>query len=339
MGTVPADPNQPLDQVPGASGPERFLAAVARRDTILTEGSLVERLRRDPRFGLHPQVAHTPLLYTPAGRDALVGLWTGYVEVAREAGLPVIVCTPTWRANPERLQRAGLPGVTEVSRDAVALLETVRAAAGDHGPRVFLGALLGCRGDAYLPGEALDVAPAERFHRPQAEALAGAAPDFLLAATLPACTEAVGLARALAATRRPYALSFVLRPSGTLLDGTPLQEAVARIDDAADPPPTFYLGGCVHPVCFERALAVSAAARPGLEERVIGLQGNASRKTPEELERSERLDADEPEAFADAMEAVRQRFGARILGGCCGTDERHIAAVARRAAAWVHAAR
>lgn len=315
-----------------ASGASRFLAAVAARELILTEGSLVERLRRDPRFGLHPEAAHAPLLYTPAGREALVGLWTGYVDVARAAGLPVIVCTPTWRANPDRLQRAGLPGVAEVSRDAVALLEAVRAAAGDHAPRVFLGALLGCRGDAYRPVEALDVASAERFHRPQAEALAGAAPDFILAATLPACTEAVGIARALAATRRPYALSFVLLPSGALLDGTPLQDAVARIDEAAHPPPAFYLGGCVHPAHFERALALAAAARPGLEERVIGLQGNASRKTPQELEGSEHLDADDPEAFADAMEAVRRRFGARVLGGCCGTDERHIAAVARRAA-------
>jgi S-methylmethionine-dependent homocysteine/selenocysteine methylase len=317
---------------PPTTGAARFLAAVAERRLVLTEGALIEQLRRDPRIGMDPLVANASLLYTRAGREALVGLWTGYVDVARRAGLPVIVCTPTWRANRERLQRAGLPAVGEVSRDAVALLERVRAAAGDHAPRVFLGALLGCRGDSYLPGEALDAASAERFHREQAEALAGAAPDFLLAATLPACSEAVGLARALAATRLPYVLSFVLRPSGTLLDGTPLQAAVARIDAAADPPPAFYLGGCVHPVHFGSALAVATEASPGLEERVIGVQGNASRKAPEELEGSQRVDADEPEAFADAMEAVRRRFGARVLGGCCGTDERHMAAVARRAA-------
>jgi homocysteine S-methyltransferase len=324
---MPADPSSTP-----SSGAARFLAAIAGRELILTEGAIIERLRRGSRFEIDPLVAHAKLLYTPAGREALVELWTGYVDVARRAGLPVIVCTPTWRANAERLGRAGLPDVAEVSRDAVGLLETVRAAAGDHVQRVFLGALLGCRGDCYLPEEALDAAAAERFHRSQAEALAGAAPDFLLAATLPACSEAVGLARALAAVRLPYALSFVLRPSGTLLDGTPLQDAVARIDAAADPPPAFYLGGCVHPVHFERALAVAAAASPGLEERVIGVQGNASRKTPEELEGSERLDADEPEPFADAMEAVRHRFGARVLGGCCGTDERHIAAVAERVA-------
>ena len=310
-----------------------FLAALAARQVVLTEGSLVERLRRDPCFGLHPEVAHTPLLYTVAGRKALVALWSRYVEVALAQDLPIAVCTPTWRASPERLQRAGLPGVERVSRDAVALLDTVRAAAGVHAPRVFLGALLGCRGDAYRPGDALDAASAEQFHRPQAEALAAAGPDFLLAATLPACTEAMGIARALAATGRPYALSFVLRPSGTLLDGTPLQDAVARIDDAAVSRPAFYLGGCVHPVHFERALAVAVAARPGLEERVIGVQGNASRLSPEELEGSTRLDSDEPEAFAAAVEAVRRRFGTRILGGCCGTDERHIAAVAARLSA------
>ncbi len=297
---------------------------------MLTEGSLVERLRRDPRFRLDAHAAHAPLLYTPEGRDALIELWRLYIDVARNAGFPIIVCTPTWRANTERLTRAGLPEVAAVSRDAVALLEGVRRSYGDRAPRIFLGALLGCRGDAYRPQEALDAVSAERFHLPQAQALADAGPDLLIAASLPAATEALGLARALARTGRPYGLSFVVRPSGALLDGVPLAEAVARIDDGVDPPPAFYLGGCVHPRHFERAMETAAARDLGVLERIIGVQGNASLRTPEELDESRHLDADTPEAFAEAMDALRRRFGARVLGGCCGTDERHLAAVAAR---------
>ncbi len=312
------------------SGSERFIAAIRQGEIVLMEGAVVERLRRDPRFGLDPHAAHTPLLYTPSGRGALIDLWRGYIGVAHEAGFPVIAFTPTWRANPERLRRASLPDVTTVSRDAVGLLGEVRSSYGAYSPRIFVGALLGCRGDAYDPREALDAASAERFHGAQADALARADPDFLIGTTLPAFTEALGLARALAATHRPYVLSFVLRPSGSLLDGMPLAEAVARIDDAVHPSPAFFLGGCVHPVHFERALGIAVAARANIAERVIGLHGNGSRRTPEELDESVRLDTDDPETFAEAMDSVRRTFAARILGGCCGTDERHIAAVARR---------
>jgi len=312
------------------AGRARWAAAVEARTVIFTEGAVIERLRRDRRFELDPHAAHAPFIYTPRGQGALEDLWRGYAAPIRQAGFPVIVCAPTWRASPERLRRANLPDVATVSRDAVALLARWRSTCGDDGPPIFMGALLGCRGDAYRPEEALDARSAAEYHRPQAEALAEAGPDLLLASTLPAFSEALGLAQALAATGRSYGLSFVLRPSGTLLDGSPLAEAVARIDDAVAPAPTFYLGGCVHPVHFERALAVAAASRPSVVDRLIGLQGNGSRKAPEELDGSRLLDADDPLAFADAMEGVRRRFGLRILGGCCGTDERHLAAAARR---------
>ena len=229
------------------AGRARWAAAVEARTVIFTEGAVIERLRRDRRFELDPHAAHAPFIYTPRGQGALEDLWRGYAAPIRQAGFPVIVCAPTWRASPERLRRANLPDVATVSRDAVALLARWRSTCGDDGPPIFMGALLGCRGDAYRPEEALDARSAAEYHRPQAEALAEAGPDLLLASTLPAFSEALGLAQALAATGRSYGLSFVLRPSGTLLDGSPLAEAVARIDDAVAPAPTFYLGGCGEP--------------------------------------------------------------------------------------------
>jgi homocysteine S-methyltransferase len=313
----------------GVTASDRFVAALDSRQLVLTEGALVERLRRDPRIQLDPHVANASLLYSEAGASALSELWRGYLDVARGCDRAMIVCTPTWRANPERLARARLPPVQRVSADAAALLLLVRARCGAFAERVFVGGLIGCRGDAYLPREALDEESAERFHAPQAEALASAGVDVLLAATLPAFTEAAGMARALAATGRPYLVSFVLRPAGTLLDGTPLAEAIARIDDAVAPAPTGYLAGCTHPATFRRAMEVARSARRSVQDRVIGVQGNASRKSPEELEGSAQLEGDDPETFAEEMRVARERFRTRILGGCCGTDERHIAAVAR----------
>jgi homocysteine S-methyltransferase len=314
------------------SNQEGFLSVLARREFCLTEGALIERIRRESSLPLDPQVANAALLYSAEGRALLLRLWREYLEIGRAHELGIVVGTPTWRANPERLAAAKLPPVAQVASDAVALLAGLRASYGGYGRKVYLAGLMGCRGDAYAPQESLDAAAAESFHQPQAEALALAGVDFLLAATLPACGEALGMARAMAGTAKPYILSFVLRPDGTLLDGTPVAEAIDRIDRSAAPAPAAYFANCVHPSNCLRALAAAEAMRPGTCRRLAGLQGNASAKTPEELDDSSTLEADEPEPFAAAMLELRRRFGTHILGGCCGTNAAHIAAIASRCA-------
>jgi homocysteine S-methyltransferase len=188
--------------------------------------------------------------------------------------------------------------------------------------------MLGPAGDAYRPQEALPAPEAEVYHAFQARALAEAGVDFLIAATLPAYSEALGLARAMAASGLPYVLSFVLRPTGTLLDGTPLHEAVRKIDGSVSPNPFCYLVNCVHPTVFAQAFERELARAPCLGERVWGLQGNTSCRSPEELDNLAELETEAPRAFAGAMARLHDRFGMRVLGGCCGTDERHIEAIA-----------
>lgn len=293
----------------------RFLDALASGPPILAEGAVVERLRRDPEVRLHPSIAHAGFIYEPRAAAALERLYRGYLEIGRAARLPMLCLTPTWRANPERLRLAGLAG-RDVNGDGVRFLERIRA---DYGPAAFLGGLTGCYGDAYRPEEALAPADAARFHRPQAQALAGAGVDLLLASTLPAAGEALGIACAMSPLGVPYLLSFIIAGDGTLLDGTPLAEAIARIDRDVSPAPAAYLVNCVHTTVFARA-----APPP----RVVGLQANTSPRNPRELEGLAHLEAEEPRRFAEGMVELRRRFGLRILGGCCGTDHRHIAALA-----------
>ena len=196
----------------------RFLEALASGPPILAEGSVVERLRRDPEVRLDPSIAHAGFIYEPRAAAALERLYRGYLEIGRAARLPMLCLTPTWRANPERLRLAGLHE-RDVNGDAVRFLERIRA---DYGRAVYLGGLTGCYGDAYRPEEALTAGDAARFHRPQAQALASAGVDFLLASTLPAADEALGIARAMSPLGVPYLLSFIITGDGTLLDGTPL---------------------------------------------------------------------------------------------------------------------
>jgi homocysteine S-methyltransferase len=290
---------------------------------------MVERIRRGSGISLDPDVAHASLLYTQEGRQTLTALWREYIEVARSYDANMLVCTPTWRSNRERLARTCFPGVDQVSIDAVRLLAELRGRYGDFGKRVFVGGLLGCRGDCYKPQEALSAEVAERFHTSQVQALVQAGVDFLIGTTLPAVSEALGLARAMGDSGCPYLLSFVLRPDGTLLDGTPVADAIAAIDEVVSHRPSAYLANCVHPVHFESALGVAEKARTGATERLVGLQGNTSRKSPEEFDNAAYLDADDPLEFAKIVARIRGRFGTRILGGCCGTDARHIEAIAR----------
>ena len=306
-----------------------FAECVRRSPVILTEGAVIERLRRDADVPLDPFVLHAGFIYDERGSGALGALYRQYLDIGRAADLPMIICTPTWRANPTRLRQAGLDG-RDVNGDGVRFVDSIRQEYGAYAAKIFIGGLLGCRGDAYRPAEGLPADEAAAFHRTQVKALAASQVDFLFAATLPTAAEARGIALAAADCRIPYVLSFVVRRDGTLLDGTPLHEAVAGIDAAVGSPPLFYMVNCVHPSIFEEAMVSAISRSPQVAGRIIGLQANTSTKSPEELDGLPALDAESPEALAESILRLRLLFGTKVLGGCCGTDHRHIEQIARR---------
>jgi homocysteine S-methyltransferase len=290
---------------------------------------MIERLRRGVGLSLDPFVLHAGFIYDDRGSRALGALYREYLDIGRAANLPIIVCTPTWRANPVRLRQAGLDG-RDVNGDGARFVDAIRREYGAYAQKIFVGGLLGCQGDAYRPAEGLSAVAAAAFHRTQVKALAAAGVDFLFAATLPTAAEARGIARVMAECGAPYVLSFVVRRDGALLDGTPLDEAVAGIDAAVPSPPCFYMVNCVHPSVFGEALASAITRSPRVAGRVIGLQANTSSKSPEALDGLAALDAEAPETLAESMLRLHLLFGTKILGGCCGTDQRHIEQLARR---------
>ncbi len=307
-----------------------FLEAIASEPVILAEGSVAERLRRDRSLTFDPHLGGTALVLEEAGARIMAGIYREYLDAAVDHGLPMIVLAPTWRADPERVRAAAGRSCEEVNREVVRFLLGIRSEYGDHASRIFVGGLLKCRGDAYDPRDALSEADAARFHEEQARALAGSGLDFLLAATLPAFSEAKGMARAMGARGLPYFLSFVLRREGTLLDGTSLHEAVDAIDAEVAPPPLGYWANCTHPRVFTEALARQIELSPGLAARIHGLQANTSDLPPEELEEHPALLGEDPDVFASLMLRAHEDHGTRILGGCCGTDGTHIRRLAER---------
>jgi homocysteine S-methyltransferase len=294
---------------------------------ILGEGAIIERLRRNSALVLDPHLVNAAFLYEDQPRAALEVICRQYLEIGRDFDLPLLVSTPTWRASRERIVAAGYDGV-DVNGDNVRFLDTLRNSYGDYAAKVIVCGLMSCRGNAYCPSEALGTDESQRHHAWQAEKLAAAGVDVLLASTLPALSETTGLALALAATGTPYLISFVVRPEGTLLDGTPLHAAIATIDSTVTPRPLAYLINCTHASFARAALLHEGNSSTLVRQRVVGLLANTAALSPEELDGSASLVEEDPETFGIAVASLHRELGLKILGGCCGTDERHIRALA-----------
>jgi homocysteine S-methyltransferase len=301
---------------------------------ILGEGAVIERLRRSGGPELDPYLVNSAFIYEEAGRAALETICRQYLEIGCEFGMPLLISTPTWRASRERIEAAGLAGV-DVNGDNVRFLDALRRSYGGYAEKVAVCGLMSCRGDAYNPAEALTAREALEFHAWQAGKLADAGVDFLLAATLPALSEATGLAMTLAATGQPYILSFIVRPEGTLLDGTPLKDAIAAIDAAVTPPPLAYMINCTHVSFARAALLHGTNSSPLVRQRIVGLLANTAALSPEDLNDSAALVEEDPELFGRSVAGMRRELGLKILGGCCGTDGRHIRSLAAQLAAGI----
>jgi S-methylmethionine-dependent homocysteine/selenocysteine methylase len=295
----------------------------------LGEGAVIERLRRNSAFELDPHIVNSAFIYEPQKRAALSGIYRQYLDIGRKYNLPLLLSTPTWRASRERIKNAGYEK-KDVNGDNFRFFDEMRQSYGDYAHKIVICGLLSCRGDAYNQSEALSSKDARRFHSWQADRLAEAGVDFLLAATLPALSEALGLATALAATGKPYIMSFVFRAAGTLLDGTPLKEAISIIDDNIDPKPLAFMANCTHASIFKSAMLHDTHSSSTVRQRVVGLLANTAALDPEELNDSEELVEEDPQAFGKAVAGLHDELGMKILGGCCGTDDRHIDNLAKR---------
>ena len=293
---------------------------------ILTEGAVIERLNRDATVELDPYIANAGLIYDETGKKAMERIYRQYIDIGVRYQLPVIVSAPTWRASSGRIGKSGYRGQDTIIKDCVNFINRIRQDYSENTDCIYIAGLMACRGDAYAHREALSAEEAKTYHHLQAQQLTEAGAEFILAATLPAVSEALGIAAAVSQCALPYSLSFVIGSNGTVLDGTPLQTAIETIDAAVDPRPLFYQINCVHPTVFREAIRHSES----IFDRLLGLQANTSSKSPEELDGLDYLDTYEPKEFAESIVSLHRQFGLKIIGGCCGTDHRHIEEIAKQ---------
>jgi S-methylmethionine-dependent homocysteine/selenocysteine methylase len=280
------------------------------------------------RNGLElPEFASFVLLDDGAGVAALRGYYESYAQLASELGAGIVLDTPTWRASSDWGQRLGYDEarLAEVNRRGVALLRELRDRRGGD-PQILISGCLGPRGDGYAVGETMDAGQAERYHSPQAAVLAEAGVDLLSALTLTYAEEAVGIVRAAERQDVPIVISFTVETDGRLPSGQALGDAIEQVDRETGGAAAYFMVNCAHPTHFAHVLD---SGSPWVE-RIVGLRANASTKSHAELDASDELDDGDPDDLAERYRSLRDLLPRlAVVGGCCGTDERHIAAVAR----------
>ena len=265
-----------------------------------------------------------PLLMDPKGRELLADYYAGYAEIASAAGAGLFLETPTWRANFDWGARLGVgaDGLAGVNTDAVSLLAELGARYAGDVAEVVVAGTVGPRGDGYVVGEEMDSWEARDYHLPQARAFADAGADLVSSLTLTTVNEAIGVALAAGEVGLPVSVGFTVETDGRLPDGTTLRAAVRAVDDVA--PPDWFVVNCAHP---SHVAAAVADGGPWLE-RIGGTRVNASALSHAELDAAENLDEGDPAALGLDQAALAASLpGLHVVGGCCGTDARHVAAM------------
>lgn len=287
---------------------------------FVTDGGLETDLLFHQGFDL-PEFAAFPLLEDAAGRAALDAYYDQYAAIARAAGQGLLLETPTWRANPDWADKIGYDAVAldRANRDAVALVRRAQERAGVD--RSLVVGIHGPRGDGYVAGAPSHPEEAAEYHSVQARSFAAESVDLLHAMTLTTVEEAVGMVQAARSVGLPVAVSFTVETDGRLPDGTPLSEAVERVDAAAAP--DWFGINCAHPTHVTSAFDGGA-----WQERVGGVRPNASTLTHDELDAMEVLDEGDLDLLTGSFEGLRSFLpNLAIVGGCCGTDARHVASL------------
>jgi S-methylmethionine-dependent homocysteine/selenocysteine methylase len=294
---------------------------------FLTDGGIETTLIFHEGLEL-PHFAAFHLLKSAAGQRAIRKYFERYAALARELRVGIVLESATWRASSDWAERLGDTAMelADANRKAIAILEDIRADIEAAGLTAVVSGCVGPRGDGYVPANKMSADEAEEYHSVQIRTFADTAADMVCAMTMNYPEEAIGIARAAAAEKMPSAIAFTVETDGVLPTGESLRAAIERVDDATSGAPAYYMVNCAHPSHFSEILLTGAS----FVERIRGLRANASRMSHAELNDAPALDEGFPDELgAEYAHLKRALRNLNVMGGCCGTDHRHVEAIAR----------
>jgi len=286
----------------------------------LTDGGIETVLLFHEGFDL-PCFASFPLLEQERGRAALRRYFEPFLDTAQDLGVPFVLDTATWRANPDWAAQLGydLDALADVNRDAVTFANELAAGR----PDVTINGSLGPRGDGYVVVDQMTAEQATEYHAWQIGVLRDAGVERITALTLSYAEEAIGVVQAAATLGVPVVAGFTVETDGRLPTGMTVADAIEQVDQATGGAAEFFMINCAHPT----HIAAGLDDAPALE-RVGGVRVNASALSHAELDEAEEIDEGDPETLAHDNAALRDKLPSiQLLGGCCGTDHRHVAQI------------
>lgn len=285
---------------------------------VLTEGALAVRLKSEYHITMDKHIAQAGIIYSYP--QLLKKLYKQYIDIVVRHNLPIMLMTPTRKANFISVAESAYSSENVIA-DNCRFLNEIRDQYPGYSGKMLVGGHMGCRGDAYSGENTPGVDESFEFHRVQAGVFKSQEIDFLFAGIMPAADEALGMAMAMAETGIPYIISFMIRGDGCLLDGTPISEAIKKIDAGTENKPFGYMTNCVHPANLRRSLVNGNNIGKPEMSRFIGIQANASPMSPEELNNCSIVHQDDFNTLVEEIIWLRDNSGFRIFGGCCGTDD------------------
>jgi S-methylmethionine-dependent homocysteine/selenocysteine methylase len=289
---------------------------------FLTDGGIETTLIFHEGLEL-PLFAAFDLLKDDEGTEALRRYFEPYAELARDHEVGFVLESPTWRANPRWASEIGYSNeqLGDLNRKAIALMEGLRDEYESADTPVVISGCIGPQDDGYNPVEILSASKAQAYHSTQIGTFSETAADMVTAITMTYVEEAVGVTRAAMESGMPAAISFTVETDGRLPSGQPLGEAIQQVDDETDGGPAYYMINCAHPTHFDEAVATAKPWR----ERIHGVRANASTMSHAELDEATALDDGDPADLGARYAALAANLPRlNVLGGCCGTDHRHV---------------
>jgi S-methylmethionine-dependent homocysteine/selenocysteine methylase len=279
-----------------------------------------------------PLFAAFVLLEDEAGREALRRYFHHFIDIAQRYGVGLILDTPTWRANRDWGAQLGYSeaALADINRRSIEFARDIRDSAETDATRVIINAVLGTRGDGYVPSNIMSIEEAADYHHTQIDTFARTDADMVTVYTLNYVEEGAGIALAARACDMPVVISYTVETDGRLPTGDTLQQAIERTEEASEGYPLYYMINCAHPTHFGPSLNPDGRWL----SRVQGIRANASRRSHAELNEATELDDGNPVELGMQYRDLRRQFGQlNVLGGCCGTDHRHVEEICRAALA------
>lgn len=293
---------------------------------FLTDGGLETTLIFHEGIDL-PCFAAIALLGREGGPEVLEHYFETYLDIARKAQAGFVLESATWRASRDWAEPLGLSetNLLELNRRAIVQLQELRRRHESPELPIVVSGCIGPRGDGYDPGTVMTVEEARAYHGWQAEIFRQEGADMITAMTITNIPEGTGVVLAAQAAGLPVVIAFTVETDGRLPIGDTLGDAIAAVDAATDAGPAYYMINCAHPSHFDGALDKDS----GWIGRIRGIRANASRRSHAELDEATELDDGDPAELGSDYARLLRRFPQiAVVGGCCGTDHRHLRAIA-----------